>query len=236
MRVSNIPQTQLSSVTGNFVFSGLYITDFAASPSGVSGETFVTFDVWNSIAKFGTVIVFDKNGNEVIGQRIFIDKFEPNISGTKGIWEYFSRGLKYLWEDQFRLNTKLTSVSVTIPTDGYIIITNDIYADNTGLLYTLDLISFTIQFTSSFKNAFDAGVDVSKSLSEISIRKAFVEAIKDSNNGILRAIKENWTPDNTIKLGVDIDVLREHMVSDVPNVLKEMDIWAYLSKTKLGKV
>jgi hypothetical protein len=155
-QIDNIPETIYSGNKYNFLYGGMHIVSFQTKPmNDGSGGTSVGFGVYNMGASYGTVVVYDAAGNEIVSERKFIKPtryFPQNgsqlneflaeqgvVSLAEGlvtlgdmIAQWFGKRL-YTEEDKFVTNLiknyEFTPVTVNVPKSGSIQITRDVEED-----------------------------------------------------------------------------------------------------------
>ena len=127
--VEGVPQQNLDKHISNFYnVNGMFVDQYSYLKN-TNGSCSVSFDVYNSKYTYGAVEVYDENGE--INDAVIIDKMTNNSGSIKEvIWDNCSSIAKGIITGdissyRYELTTKKTSVSVTIPKNGYINITND---------------------------------------------------------------------------------------------------------------
>lgn len=151
--LSNVPTQQIEKYATNFYnVNGLYIDSYEYAVSDDQSAT-VSFDVYNSNYSYGAVEVLDENGTLI--DTVLIDKMDSSLTGIK---EAVLDNLAYLVRDIFQGDlltyrqesgfSKMTSVSVKVPKNGYIKICTD--PDNSsivGLVNYADLLLSLLEFS-----------------------------------------------------------------------------------------
>ena len=128
--LSNIPTQYIEKYPTNFYnVNGLYVDSYQYSVND-DGSATVSFDIYNTNYTYGTVEVFDKNGN--LDSVVLIDKMASSNTGIKeAVWDnvgYLIRDffdgdfLTYRQESGYSVRTP---VHVTIPANGYLRICTD---------------------------------------------------------------------------------------------------------------
>lgn len=127
--VEGVPQQKIDKYISNFYnVNGMFVDQYSFIRNA-DGTCSVSFDVYNSKYIYGAVEVYDENGQ--INESVIIDKKTNNAGGIKDvIWENCSGIVKGLITGdiasyRYELETKKTSISITVPKNGYFNITND---------------------------------------------------------------------------------------------------------------
>lgn len=122
--------------TNFYNFNGLYMNHYKYTSSG-NGKYRLTFDIYNQSNMFGSVDIYDKNGNWIGCERI--DKYQDPTS----IYETGENTLLML-KDTVTLNlfsysastiSQKTSVTVEVPVGGYVVISNNYFESPGTYLY-----------------------------------------------------------------------------------------------------
>lgn len=146
-----VPTQNIDKYESNFYnVNGLFVDNYTYAVQA-DGRANVSFDVYNTNYIYGMVEIYDSNGQ--LKDAVMIDKVKNNATSIKGaVWDNFwclARDivdgdlLTYRQESGY---SKKTSISVTIPKDGYIKITND--PQTSGLVSLVNGVDLTMQISS----------------------------------------------------------------------------------------
>ncbi len=186
--LSSVPLREIEKYPTNFYnVNGLYVDSYTYTVNADKSAS-VSFDVYNSNYTYGVVEIYDVNGN--LKNAVLIDKMSSGMTSMKEIlWDntiYLVRDiydgdlLSYRQESGF---SKKTSVSVTIPKNGYIKISNDpVNSFIVGVINSVDHILSLAQFMGEI-TGYDTNVpDFSQKLTlKLVNEKLFAECVKDGS-------------------------------------------------------
>lgn len=181
---SFVPNVFGESVLTNFYnINGLYVNDFSYTKTSDGGYD-VSFNVYNQGYMYGSVDIYDKDGKWIQSEKI--DKF----SDISSLWDT-GEAIYYLIADSIDnrllsytsgILSEKTPVSVHVPKDGYLSISNN-FADSPGVfLYnTVDYLMLSID---TLINVSVDGVQidqisddiVDKAIKDIDFQKEFMDA------------------------------------------------------------
>ena len=223
--LSSVPTQEIEKYPTNFYdVNGLYIDSYSYHVNSDQSAT-VSFEVYNAKYTYGAVEVYDVNGN--LHSAVLIDKMHSSMTSMKEIlWDdvvYLVRDiadgdmLSYRQESGF---SKQTSVSVTIPKNGYIKICND--PENSfivNLVNSADLLLSIANFMGQVKG-FDTNSKVfsEKLTAKLITEKTYAEFVKDANEWS----KKLWT--NVGKESVSSQIMLTDFCETVVNNLYELDL------------
>lgn len=193
--LNSVPTQNIEKYPTNvYDANGLYIDSYQYTVNADQSAV-VTFDVYNTNYTYGAVEVYDENGN--MKDAVLIEKtFSSNTSIKEALWD----NIGYLARDiidgdffSYRQETgysKKTSVSVKIPKNGYVKITND--PENSLIVGFVNSVDCLMSLVSLAGDAKDYKVN-SKEFSEkltlkLLTNQIYVELIKDGSG----ASKELW--------------------------------------------
>lgn len=184
-----VPTQNIDKYESNFYnVNGLFVDNYTYAMQA-DGSASVSFDVYNTNYIYGMVEIYDSNGQ--LKDAVMIDKVKNNATSIKGaVWDNFwclahdivdGDLLTYRQESGY---SKKTSISVTIPQDGYIKITND--SQTSWLVSLINGIDLTMQISSLNKkvsnyNPNDSGF-VSELTKKVINEKIKTEAINESQD------------------------------------------------------
>lgn len=178
--LSAVPTQNIDKYESNFYnVNGLFVDNYTYAVQA-DGRANVSFDVYNTNYIYGMVEIYDSNGQ--LKDAVMIDKVKNNATSIKGaVWDNFwclARDivdgdlLTYRQESGF---SKKTSISVTIPKDGYIKITND--PQTSWLVSLINGVDLTMQISSLNKKVSNYDPNDSGFVSELT-KKIVNEKIK----------------------------------------------------------
>ena len=186
--LNNVPTQQIDKYLTNFYnVNGLYVDSYEYTVNDDQSAT-VSFDVYNTNYSYGTVEVFDENGN--MKDAVLIDKMTSSNTGFKeAVWDnfvYFVRDIfqgdliSYRQESGF---SKLTSVCVNVPKNGYITICMDPDESSiVGLVNYADLLLSMLDFTGEITGFSAKSKEFSGKLTaKIVNEKIFAELVSDTD-------------------------------------------------------
>lgn len=186
--LSNVPTQQIDKYPTNFYnVNGLYVDSYEYTVNEDQSAT-ISFDVYNTNYSYGTVEVFDENGN--LKDAVLIDKMTSSNTGFK---EAVLDNLGYLVRDIFQGDllsyrqesgfSKMTSVCVKVPKNGYITICMD--PDESpvvGLVNYADLLLSMLDLTGEITGFSAKSKEFSGKLTaKIVNEKIFAELVSDSD-------------------------------------------------------
>lgn len=186
--LSNIPTQRIDKYLTNFYnVNGLYVDSYEYTVNADQSAT-VSFDVYNTNYSYGTVEVFDENGN--LKDAVLIDKMTSSNTGFK---EAVLDNLGYLVRDIFQGDllsyrqesgfSKMTSVCVKVPKNGYITICMDPEESSVvGLVNYADLLLSMLDLTGEITGFSAKSKEFSGKLTaKIVNEKIFAEIVSDSD-------------------------------------------------------
>lgn len=116
----------------------LYLDNFKSVNKG--NDTYkISFDVYNGLANYGAVEVYDKDGNLVRIERI--DKMKKTATGLKEVWDSAVDLWADIWNGDIltykqQSYTKKTSIELeNVPNGGYIVVSNNMLQSNGAFVY-----------------------------------------------------------------------------------------------------
>lgn len=144
--LSSVPTQKIDKYPTNFYnVNGLYIDNYSFTVNANKSAS-VSFDVYNSKYIYGTVEIYDVNGN--LQKAVLIDKLSSSMTSMKEVlWNDVVYLVRDIWDGDllsYRQESgfsKKTTIAVTIPENGYIKICND--PENSfivGLVNSADLL------------------------------------------------------------------------------------------------
>lgn len=186
--LSNVPTQQIDKYPTNFYnVNGLYVDSYEYTVNEDQSAT-ISFDVYNTNYSYGTVEVFDENGN--LKDAVLIDKMTSSNTGFK---EAVLDNLGYLVRDIFQGDllsyrqesgfSKMTSVCVKVPKNGYITICMDPEESSVvGLVNYADLLLSMLDLTGEITGFSAKSKEFSGKLTaKIVNEKIFAELVSDSD-------------------------------------------------------
>ena len=186
--LSNVPTQQIDKYPTNFYnVNGLYVDGYEYTVNEDQSAT-ISFDVYNTNYSYGTVEVFDENGN--LKDAVLIDKMTSSNTGFK---EAVLDNLGYLVRDIFQGDllsyrqesgfSKMTSVCVKVPKNGYITICMDPEESSVvGLVNYADLLLSMLDLTGEITGFSAKSKEFSGKLTaKIVNEKIFAELVSDSD-------------------------------------------------------
>lgn len=146
--VENVPEQRIEKYVSNFYnVNGMYIDNYSYAKNNDDSCT-VSFDVYNTKYIFGAVEIYSENGD--IKDAVVIDKMTNNAGSIKEtVWDnccdlasdiYNGNLLTYRQKTN---SSKITTVKVTIPKNGYINITND--TENSAIVSSINAFDCILQ-------------------------------------------------------------------------------------------
>lgn len=204
-RINEVPDYTIESgwdkglQTNIYNVNGLYVNKYKYEKNDESGYD-VSFNVYNSLYMYGSVDVYDKDGNWIQSEKI--DK----LKGITGIYETID-SLLYLIDDAAQQKSltyeattfsQKTEIKITVPKDGYFVISTD-YADSPGvMLYNgMDIIMLGLDAAVDASEKIDFNCNLEKYLSDAKEKKlheVLQEAIDSNSKKFLSdALKEGMT-------------------------------------------
>lgn len=204
-RISEVPDYTIESgwdkglQTNIYNANGLYVNKYKYEKNEAGGYD-VSFDVYNSLYMHGSVDVYDKDGRWIQSEK---------INKLTGITSLYSTGesLVYLIDDALQQKsltyeattyTKKTGIKITVPEDGYFVISTN-YVDSPGvMLYnSMDIIMLGLDATISSMDKVDCSLNLEKYLSDAKEKKlheALQKAIDSKTKKFLSdQLKEGMT-------------------------------------------
>ena len=186
--LSSVPTKKIEKYPTNFYnVNGLYVDSYTYTVNSDKSAT-MSFDVYNSNYTYGAVEVYDVNGN--LKNAVLIEKMSSSMTSMKEVlWNdvvYLIRDiydgdlLSYRQESGF---SKKTSITVTIPENGYIKICNDPESSFiVGLVNSADLLMSLSSFMGEISGYDLNSLEFSKKLtSKLVTEKVFAECVKDGS-------------------------------------------------------
>ena len=204
-RINEVPDFTIESgwdkglQTNIYNVNGLYVNKYTYKKNNTDGYD-VSFNVYNSLNMYGSVDVYDKDGKWI--QSVKINK----VTGITSLYKT-GESLVYLLDDAIHKKsltyeattyTKKTGVEISIPKDGYFVISTN-YADSPGvMLYNgVDMIMLGLSAVDSAYGKVDYSANLEKYLSnakEKMLHEALQEAIKSKTKKFVSdQVKEAMT-------------------------------------------
>lgn len=203
--ISEVPDYTIESgwdkglQTNIYNVNGLYVNKYKYEKNEAGGYE-VSFDVYNSLYMHGSVDVYDKDGRWIQSGK---------INKLTGITSIYSTGesLVYLIDDALQQKSltyeattysKKTRIQITVPEDGYFVISTN-YVDSPGvMLYnSIDIIKLGLDATVSSIDKVDCNLNLEKYLSDAKEKKlheALQKAIDSKTKKFLSdQLKEGMT-------------------------------------------
>jgi len=122
----------------DFWQSGMFVSDFKSEKKS-NGDYIFSMDIYNQECNHGALEVYDADGNQK--ESIMISAFNDGyVTSIKETIASYTTLATAIWDGNLtdiksETYAKKTSVSVTVPKDGYIRISNDMLSSNSCLLY-----------------------------------------------------------------------------------------------------
>lgn len=198
---TQMPVSTVDGLDCNFVSSGMYVDSYKAEPTG-DGSYRVTMNVYNTTAIYGSVDVYDANGNYLRSERV--DKFEVLPTGIKNTFKEGLALIKDAFEGElltYRQDSyaKKTSLETVVPEGGWIVLSNNM-TESVGA-YMYNMVDIII---SGVSTASDVVKLAEKDYSEVSktFGDAFIEELQkktadfvtgDGVPKIIETINTNFT-------------------------------------------
>ena len=204
-RINEVPDFTIESgwdkglQTNIYNVNGLYVNKYTYKKNNTDGYD-VSFNVYNSLNMYGSVDVYDKDGKWI--QSVKINK----VTGITSLYKT-GESLVYLLDDAIHKKsltyeattyTKKTGVEISVPKDGYFVISTN-YADSPGvMLYNgVDMIMLGLSAVDSAYGKVDYSANLEKYLSnakEKMLHEALQEAIKSKTKKFVSdQVKEAMT-------------------------------------------
>ena len=186
--LSSVPTKQIEKYPTNFYnINGLYIDSYTYTVNSDKSAS-VSFDVYNSNYTYGAIEVYDVNGN--LKSAVLINKMSSSMTSMKEVlWDdvvYLVRDiydgdlLSYRQESGF---SKKTSISVTVPENGYIKICND--PENSFIVSLVNAADLLLSLASFMGEVKDYDVNSAyfseKLTTKLVNEKIFAECVKDGS-------------------------------------------------------
>ena len=189
--VSSLHITQ-SDITNFYNVGGLCVDSFNYKLSGDSYE--VTMDIYNVKNMYGSVCAYDEHG--ILVDSSPIERFNNYVTGlwdvAKSAW-YLPGQVYELFADPYAYKnanvTAHTEISISVPKNGYITITNDVTSSPVAYLYNVVNFAVSASFTSAGITA--SGLDV-KTTDKV-VEKTVEKILKELPKSILENVLEDVT-------------------------------------------
>ena len=205
------------------ILDDMFIDSFKHKKNN-NGSYTVTFDVYNMGHSYGAVDVYDKNGNVVDSQ--IIELFDSDYpTDLFNHFEYAGKlvgnfALDIITGDllysvnniKSDLNSKQTSVSVTVPENGYYVITKNVTASNSCLLYN----AFTLALDLAFES-------VGLIVDATDVAEELAQGVLSKNvDKYLKKICETFIEKGALLSAKNASVMAENLIIDVEYLFEAM--------------
>lgn len=248
-RFNNLPkyEYQKGRLTNFFNVDGLFIDSFGYSSTFSTDYYDVSFNAFNQALCYGVAVSYDKNGNiydmaSIEAEKDMPEGFIENVATAA--WEVYDLTHAWVNDDPYYYSgpgfSKHTSVSITVPKDGYLLITNN---TKNEVCYFVNLTAYLIgaAFASAGLITSAASLDWTSAVDHIT-KEMLRQCGKDLFVDYVKEAMTNFTGDYTKEMFEDsvrtlVDVLKRSNI-DYLDVLKNSvaQIGCTLSETMLTSI
>ena len=209
--VNNVPRLvtdkNLEHITNFYNFHGLYVDNYKYSPTNKGTD--VSFTVYNTKHYYGTVEVYDADGNFIEGTAIDKCAYETGLSDA---WDSMVSFAGDIWNRKL-LDYRSASVSVptevafNIPKGGYMCITSDARVSSVcGIVNAIDLLIQSSEFVDKVKNK-----------DKDAVAKTVMEHLKKTGKDYLSEFQSNLSKEYNKEIHGSVKGLKSYL-----SVLKKM--------------